>query len=190
MATSAVQVCSNALLLLGAQTINAFTDNSDRAKLVSNLWANCRDAVLRSHPWNCAVEIVQLAPDATTPAFDWTYQFTLPGDCLRILSVGEEGETPEYRVRRRKILCDENPLNLTYLYRNEDVASWDSLLVEAMTAYMAMTCAYPITKSASVQEQMASLYKFKLQQAKAVDGQEQPPEQMGDFPFMDARVIG
>lgn len=189
MATSAIQICSNALLLVGAQTINAFSENNDRAKLVSNLWPNCRDAILRMHPWNCAVKRVALAPDVTAPAFEWASQFTLPPDWLRTLSIGKEGEHPSFRMEAGKILCDENPLNLRYIFRNENVASWDALLVEAATAYMAMTCAYPITKSASMVEAMKGMLALKLRQAKTIDGQEDPPEQVGDYPFLDARTI-
>ena len=187
MATSEVQICSNALLMLGAQTINSFDDESDRALLVSNLWPNARDAVLRSHPWNCAVKRVALAPDSTTPAFDFGYQFTLPGDLLRVLSVGEKGDPQEYELEGRKVLSDESALYLRYVYRNEDIASWDALLVEAMEAYMAMTCAYPITKSASEQKAMADLWALKLRQARTIDGQENPPEEAGDFPFLNVR---
>lgn len=187
MATSEVQICSNALLLLGAQTINSFDDTADRSILAGNLWANCRDAVLRSHPWNCAIKRVALAPEATAPAFDYTYQFTLPGDWLRTLSVGQDGDTPDYRMEGSKILCDDNPLYLIYLFRNTDVSKYDALLVEALTAYMAMTMAYPITKSASQQGVMAKLYEFKLRQARTVDGQEDPPQEVGDFPFLNVR---
>lgn len=189
MATSAVQICSNALLLLGAQTINAFNETNDRAKLVANLWPNCRDAVLRSHPWNCAIKRVALAPDVSEPPFEWSYQFTIPPDWLRTLSIGEENEHPAFRMEGGKILCDENPLNLRYIFKNENVASWDALLVEAMTAYMAMTCAYPITKSAAQQKNMADLYLLKMKIARAVDGQEDPPEQLGDYPLLDARGV-
>lgn len=190
MASSAVQICSNALLLLGAQTINAFNENNDRAKLASNLWENCRDAVLRGHPWNCAVKRVELAADVATPAFEWSAQYTLPGDFLRLLSVGEEGEDVPFQMESGKILCDEDTVKLRYIFKNTNVTSWDSLLVEAMTAYMAMTMAYPITKSASVQEAMAKLYQYKLQQARSVDGQENPPEEFGDRPFITARQMG
>lgn len=187
MATSEVQICSNALLLVGADTINSFSDESDRAKLVSNLWENVRDAVLRAHPWNCAVKREALAPDVDGPDFDYSYQFTLPGDCLRVLSVGQKGEATDYEIEGRKILVDDNPCYLRYVYRNEDVASWDALLVEAATAYMAMTCAYPLTKSSTVQKQMAELYSFKLRQARTVDGLEAPTEDVGDTPLRDVR---
>jgi hypothetical protein len=187
MASSEVQICSNALLMLGSQTINSFDDESDRATLVSNLWPNARDAVLRAHPWNCAVKRVVLSPDVAAPAFDYGSAFTLPGDWLRVLSVGEEGEQIPYLLEARKILMDETICQLRYLFRNEDIPSWDALLVEAMEAYMAMTCAYPITKSAAQQEAMAALWKLKLQQARTVDGQENPPETVGDFPLLNVR---
>jgi len=187
MATSEVQVCSNALLLLGADTINSFDDETDRAKLVSNLWPNSLDAILRSHPWNCAITRAALAPDDSAPAFEWPYQFTLPGDCLRILSIGEQGENPEYRPEGRKILYDESVLKLRYIYRNSDVPSWDALLVQAAEAYMAMTCAYPITKSAAMFDAMTKLWDLKLRLARNVDGQEAPPEEVGDFPLLSAR---
>lgn len=187
MATSEVQICSNALLLLGAQPINSFDDEFDRAVLVSNLWPNALEAILRAHPWNCAIRRVALAPDAVAPAFEWPYAFTLPGDCLRILTIGEEGEFPSYTLEGRKILSDENPLKLRFVYRNEDIPSWDSLLVQAAEAYMAMTCAYPITKSASMFQAMTALWAEKLKGARTVDGLENPPETLGDFPLLAVR---
>lgn len=89
MATG-VSICSNALLMLGAQTINDFADqlNLDRAKLCANLYPTVRDDMLRSHPWNCAIKRAVLAPDAVAPAFGYTYSFELPADFLRVLEVG------------------------------------------------------------------------------------------------------
>lgn len=187
MATSKIQVCSNALILLGQSTIASFSESSDRATACSNLWDNSRQAVLRSHPWNCAMKRVALTPDANTPAFDWAYQFALPGDCLRVLSVGQDGEVPEYKLEGRKILIDDNPLYLRYIFDNDDVASWDTQLVECMTRYMAFSMAYALTKSASLRDSIYQEFTLLLKKAKAVDGQEDTPDEVGDFPFLAAR---
>jgi hypothetical protein len=187
VATSDVQICSNALLLLGAQTINSFSDDSDRALIVANLWPNCRDAVLRSHPWNCAIKRASLAPDVDPPAFEYAYQFLLPGDCLRVLALGEEGDTLYYRIEARRIVMDEAECKLKYIFRNEDVTTWDSLLVSACEAYIAMLAAYPVTKSPSVREQMEKLYAYQLRQARTVDALEEPTEGVGDFPLLSVR---
>lgn len=187
MATSEVQICSNALLLLGDHPISSFTEDNDRALLASNLWVNARQAVLRSHPWNCAKEMVALAPEATAPAFDWAYQFLQPGDCLRVLSVGEDGHADDYIIKGRRILADVNPLYLTYIFDNEDVASWDALLVEAMQRYMAFSMAYPITKSTTMRDSMYTEYTQLIKAAKNVDGQEEPPQTVGDSPLLAVR---
>lgn len=187
MATSEVQICSNALLLLGDDPISSFSEDSDRALLASNLWDNARQAVLRSHPWNCAKEMVALASESTTPAFDWAYQFLLPGDCLRVLSVGEDGYPDDYIIKGRRILAAVDPLYLTYITDNEDVASWDSLLVEAMQRYMAFAMAYPITKSTSLRDSMYSEFSKLISQARNVDGQEEPPQTVGDSPLLAVR---
>lgn len=187
MATSKVQICSNAMLLLGQESIASFSEASDRATLASNLWDNSRQAVLRSHPWNCAIKRDALAPDATAPAFDWTYQFTLPADCLRVLSVGQDGDVTEYKIEGRKILIDDNPAYLRYIYDNKDVASWDAMLVEAMTRYMAFSMSYPLTKSTSLRDSMFAEFNKLLKQAKAIDGQEDTPDDVGDFPFLAVR---
>lgn len=191
MATSEVEICRNALLLLGDSEISSFDDEGDRVTLIANLWPNAREAVLRAHPWNCAVKRVALAAEATAPDFDYAYSFLLPGDWLRTLSVGQKGDAPAYeqetRDGNRVILMDDSVCYLRYIFKNENVATYDSMLVAAMESYMAMLAAYPITKSAAVQERMASLYEGQLKRARSIDGQEQPPEDFGDFPLLAVR---
>jgi hypothetical protein len=189
MATSKVQIASNALLLLGDKPINSFDEDSDRALIASNLWDNAAAAVLRAHPWNCATNRVALAPDTDAPAYDWSYQYTMPGDLLRVLFVGQAGAADAYKIEGRKILSDENPLYLEYVFNNEDVASWDAMLVEAMTRYMAYLMAYPLTKSNTTQDTMHQGYQNALKLARTIDGQENPPEDAGDYPLISARGI-
>lgn len=56
-----IEVCNKALLMLGAQTIGSFPDvSTDRGQLVSALYDQARKAVLRAHPWNCAIREVRL----------------------------------------------------------------------------------------------------------------------------------
>ncbi len=190
MSATAVSICSNALLMLGDNPIADFAENTDRARLASNLWPTVRDFVLRSHPWNCAIKRVSLSPDVAAPAFDWAYQYTLPADYLKALSIGESGIEGEYRIEDRKILCDDNPCLLRYVYRNENVGSYDSMLVWALTSCMRAVFAYPITQSGSMEELLTSTLRGVLRQAKAVDGQEDTPEQLGDNPIVAARFLG
>lgn len=189
MATE-VSICSNALLMLGAQPISDLSENSDRARLASNLFQPVRDYVLRRHPWNCAIKRVKLAPDVTTPVFDWAFQFTLPNDFMRALSVGEYGREAEYAIESGKLMCDENPARLRYVWRNTNPATWDDMLVWGLTMSMKAVFAYPITQSTSLEQLVEDALKDVLKQARAVDGQDGTPETVGDTPLIASRFGG
>lgn len=183
-----VSICSQALLLLGDKPISAFNDATDRARLASNLYPDARLALLRAHPWNCATRRIVLAPEVSVPAFGgWTHQFALPGDCIRVWSVGQYDDEPEpYRVEGRRILYSGTACNLRYsIDTPED--QWDPLLVSVMVAQMAAAFAFPITKSGAEAERRSSAYADLLDQAKLVDGQENPPEEYDDRTLLDAR---
>jgi hypothetical protein len=188
--TTSVSIASNALLMLGAQPINDFNEDSDRARLASNLYEPARDLLLRSHPWNCAIKRVVLSPDTDAPAFGYSYQFTLPGDWLRTLSVGDYGNEIDYRIEGRKILADDSVLYLRYIFRNDQESTWDTMLIDAMTKTMSATMAYAITQSTSKEELEFKKLEMALKQARAVDGQEDPPETLGDFRLLAARSSG
>lgn len=187
---SPVTICSNALMLVGDAPISDFDEDNDRARRAKSLWPVVRDYVLRRHPWNCAIRRVVLPPETERPEFDYSYRFTLPGDCLRVLSVGMEGERPRYKVEGRAVLMDYNVCQLRYIFRSDDVAAWDAMLVWGMTQSMRAAFAYSITQSGSLEQAIDAALRETLKQARAVDGQEDEPEAMDDSPLLAARYIG
>lgn len=189
--SSDVSICTSALLRLGDRPINTLDEQTDRAILCANLYTQARDFIIRRHTWNSCITRVALAPLAAAPAFDWNYQFLLPPDCLRVLSVGEDGHFIPWKVEGstsgRIILCNENPAYLRYVFRNEDPATWDPGLVESVTDYLCELLAYPITKSLGVQEAMTDKKVRDGKVSRAIDGQEDVPESSSDAPFIQAR---
>lgn len=188
MATG-VSICSNALLMLGSQTINDFADqmNLDRARLCANLYPSVRDDILRAHPWNCAIRRVVLAPDAAAPAFGYQHAFELPADLLRVLEVGSGGVQIDYLVEGRSIQADTTVLELRYVFRNEVESTWDSNLVAVVTQAMCAVLAYPVTQSTAKQTVEEQKLEIMLRRARAVDGQEDPPQMLGDERLLGAR---
>lgn len=187
---SKVSICSNALLLLGAQTINSLSESTDRALLAANLYDSTRDDVLRSHPWNCATKRVILAPETTAPAFGYSAAFVLPSDWLRTMEVGEFGYELDYKTENGRILADATALPLRYVFRNDQEATWDAMLVKAMELRMAAEMAYAITSSASMADLMFNKLQQHMKQARAVDGMDDPPQELGDYPLLQARFGG
>lgn len=188
MATG-VSICSNALLMLGAQTINDFADqdNLDRAKLCANLYPTVRDDMLRAHPWNCCVKRAVLAPDAVAPSFGYDQSFELPADFMRVLEVGANGCQIDYLVEGRTIQANTTALELRYVFRNDVENTWDAHLVKLVTLAMAAAMAYPVTQSAAMQQTMEQKLETSLRRARSVDGQEDPPQTLGDERLYAAR---
>ena len=185
--SSAVSICSNALLLLGDKPIASLTENTDRALLCGNLWPQVRDQILRAHPWACSRVTVTLASEATAYSFDWDYSYLLPGDCMRVLQVGTRGERPEYEIQGRRVLTDISSLPLVYQKQLDDPTQWDAAMVDAACAEMVSRLAYPITKSASLAELMDGKARVAMRQARAVNGQDNQSEDWADSPFISVR---
>lgn len=188
MAT-AVSICSNALLMLGSQTINDFADqqNLDRARLCANLYPTVRNDLLRAHPWNCCIKRAVLAPDAVAPVFGYSHAFELPADFSRALEVGTNGQQIDYLVEGRSIQANTTVLELRYVFRNEVENTWDDHLVALATQAMCAALAYPVTQSTAKQAGEEQKLELMMRRARAVDGQEDPPQTLGDERLYAAR---
>jgi hypothetical protein len=187
--TTAVSICSNALMMLGKAPIASLEDESDRASYCANLYPALRDSLLRKHFWNCAIKRVLLSPTSEAPGFDYSHQFQLPSDFLRLYQVGTKNSPiDDFQLENRMILANVSSLPLRYVWRNEDENNWDTGLVQAATHAMAAMLAYPIVQSTSLRESMLQTAKDVLREAKAIDGQENPGDTFGeDFPLIRGR---
>lgn len=196
MAT-AVSIASNALLRLGADPLSSFDEadadgsNIERARLASNLWPTVRRRVLRGSTWNCALRRILLSRDATPPPFSYAYRYLLPSDWLRTVYVGR---TPydrlDFKSENRYIHCDNEELPILYVFDNENPATYDAALVDALELAMAAAMAYPVTKSTSLAAELQQITRDALAQARALDGQDDPPQTFGDSPLMASRFGG
>lgn len=189
--TSPVDICSNALLMLGAKPIASFDEaapagsNLDRARLCSNLYPMVKADVLRSHPWHCAIKRVQLSPDDTAPAFGYTYRFLQPSDWLRTLGVGD-GRVMPYATEGRYYLADDPVFPLVYLADIPET-QFDGMLVAVMTLSMAVRLAYPVTASNTTEDARYRELQLLLKQARAVNAQDDPPQTLGGSPLLSSR---
>jgi hypothetical protein len=167
---SIVDICNSALNQLGASTILSLTEDSKNARLCNARYASVRDAVFRSHTWNCLQKRASLASDVATPSWGFEKQFTLPSDCLRLITILDSSY--DYRVEGRKIVSNLDSMKILYVARVEDPNEYDELLKETISAALAADIAYAITSSNPVATQMYNLYQTKLKDARFVDATE------------------
>ena len=167
---SVVDICNGALNQLGASTILTLTEDSKNARLCNARYTQVRDSVFRSHPWNCLQKRLQLAADSDAPAWGFTKQYTLPADCLRVLTILDYDA--DYKIEGRKILTDNSTMKILYISRIEDPNEYDELLRETLSAALAADIAYAITSSNPTATNMFNLFQSKLKEARFVDSTE------------------
>lgn len=177
MAISDVDICNLALMNLGIEMpIQSLTDDSNNARYCNRFYAPMRDAVLRSHPWNCAVHRRIITAESDTPDSDWNYQFLLPVNpyCLRVLQVGAAEDQPvEWRVEGRRLLTFESSMPIVYIKRITDTNEFDPLLVDAISIKLAIRMAMPLTKDQAVKDSLIKeLELVVLPLARTIDAQE------------------
>tara|TARA_R100001244_G_scaffold126689_1_gene97122 strand:- start:311 stop:892 length:582 start_codon:yes stop_codon:yes gene_type:complete len=191
---SVVQICNSALNQLGASSITALTDNSKNARLCNERYTTVRDAVFRSHPWNCLVKRQTLAADTATPDWGFTYQFTLPADCLRVLGI--DSYDSNHKIEGRKVLISSSAVKLIYISQVTDPNEMDVLLRETISAALAADMVYSITANPQMAKLFQEKYTLKISEARHTDAGEgyntdptvAPTDQIVTEDFIKSRI--
>ena len=190
---SIVDICNSALNLLGASTISALTEDSKNARLCNQRFEPVRNRVFRSHNWNCLITRVQLAQDTTGPVVEYTYGYTLPTDCLRVLKI-HNGTTDsiasnlDYKVEGRKIVTNEGTIYLVYIALDTDPNTYDSYLAESISHQLAADLCYAITNNSTLANNYMARADERLREARFIDSTENALDTIESGEFTDARL--
>ena len=198
--TSSTDICNLALDLLSAGTIQDINGNGATEEQCARWYDVTRRKLLREHPWNFATKRIILAPDSTDPVFGYVAAFTLPSDFIRLLSISSDLTTDKeymlptqaYGLENNKILLNEyygtpNAVRLIYIYDVTTVSKFDAQFVDLLAHDLALSLAYKVTESNTNVDRINSLKKQREAMAKAIDGQERPPQRIERSRALTAR---
>ena len=200
MAASNVAIANLALTKLGDLRILNLTDNTKPAREVNAVFDMARDYLQRRFSWRYCIKRANLAADTSTPLWDWSYQYPIPSDCLRILQVGQWYPSPdlsdlistggqEYVLEGKYILSNQaGPLKLRYLSRVTDPVQFDTAFDMAFSAYLAYLVAEPLTASAEQKQMAYQDYRNAVKDAVIANAIENPPESLADQTWILARL--
>lgn len=186
MSQSVIDCCNSALQRVGAASIMSLGDNSPEARACSIAYDSNRRDELRRHKWNFAIKRAKLAPDATAPAFDYTYAFTIPSDCLRVLRPATADL--DWQIEGRKILTNDDAiLYLQYIADIEDAQQWDPSFYNVCAAALAVDICERLTQSNAKKQQLTLEYNDAVKMAKRVNAFESGPEDAAEDGWWLAR---
>lgn len=176
---SETSIANQALVFLGAKRITSLSDQSKNANVLDDLFDEVRDQVLAKHSWNFATKRAELGRDATDPAFDFQYRYTLPANWIRTISVhpDEAGRTPLYHKEAGGFIeASSEQVFLRYVARIEDANMMIPPFRRAFSAALARDASIAITDSRTMFESMKELAEEELQAAKSQDALGGSPE--------------
>ena len=183
-----VEICSMALLKLGASPIQSFDDSSVEAELAASLYPSLRDAVLVSHPWEFSLAESRLETDPDPAEGGFAFAFRLPADLLRSLTAGPPGHPrgTVFKVSGLRLLCDRGDVTLVY-QRRIPADLYPPHFVQALVARVAAELCIPLTESTSRSQALQSLAQAELRHARLIDSQHAAPTIVEDFPLLSVR---
>jgi hypothetical protein len=118
--------------------------------------------------------------------FDFSYNIALPSDCLRILRVMEL-EQEDYRIEAGRILINDHPVEMKYIYDVTDYTTMDPSFYDLLSTALALKIAYKISQSSTLVEQLSELYRRQLGKVRHVDATEDPAEALGADDWINSR---
>ena len=170
---SKVGIANLALTILGADRITSLEDNNENARRLTAIYDDCLEDVLRSHPWNFAITRQQLAQLVTVPAFGYSHEYQIPGDCLRVIEVSDGTNLiTDFKIEGRKLVTDDEEIYIKYIGNITDPNQYTSQFVMVLSSRLASELAYAITNNKANAELVMNLYQQRLQNAKQTDAQE------------------
>ena len=185
--TSVVDICNIGLSNLGDQKISSLSDNNERARLCNLRFTDVRDAVLRAHPWSCAVTRTSLVRDSTAPVWGYAYRYNLPSNCLRVLDV--ETWYEDHRLEGKFVVTDSSEVNLMYVRTIDDPNVFDALITHAIGLRLASEIAESLTGRPELRNNLYAKYQNVLSEARSIDSSERGyVDKIWSDVFIEARL--
>lgn len=188
MTNSKIDLCSQALVKLGAKSIASMDENTTEAMVAQQLYEPTLQNLLSSYPWRFALRQCSLGRLDETPITDYQYAFQVPNDCLRILSAGQNSKSCglTYRLIGKKLYAMVPEVVLTYLCRPEE-STFPPFFNQALADTLAAEFCLPLTESSARTDYMKKCAGDSVSQARLIDSQQSVHPCFQDFSLIEVR---
>lgn len=197
MFSTSTQIVNQALHHLGVQRINSLTDDNKRAQLMNDLYTQVRDDVLRSATWGFAMKRAQLAEASPAPAFEFSKNFSIPADCLKVHQVWDynpgsstatgtshpfpfgvdySDEDLRYKVEGDLLLANADTIYIRYISRQTDVSKYSPDFIRCLSLELAASACFSLTQNRGLRKELLQEAEIFRRAASAHDAQESSPD--------------
>ncbi len=186
MATSSVEIANSALIKIGAERIVAMSDSNARALIMNEQYDKQRRRLLIAHPWNFAIQRLELAENAVVPINGWDHAYDLTTSVLRVLEVNDDSSV-EWVVEGRQVLTNESECLIKYIKDITDTTQFSKYFEEVLALLMAADACVSLKGNATHAANLFAAYKQALSEARTMDAQEGSNMQVEADLFLNSR---
>lgn len=188
-ADSGIDICSRALILIGADPITSFEDGTTEALVSVNMYEDVARASLVNTRWRFATNqaVLNRLSDAPTGRYDKAYQ--LPADQLMVHAVTINDKLIDYQIYGNKVFANTNDADVViadYTYRAGE-ENWPSYFTIAVEYAMAVVFATSIARDANLAALMLKSAQEAMAKARSLDSQQQTTRKLSTSRFITNR---
>ena len=179
---SAISICSNALILLGADPISDFSGKDAGSVAAANLFEVTYTEVLQSYDWNFSMVQRTLNRSPESPLFDYANKFPLPADCLRVARVSDSN----YDILEHAIHSNSSSVSIAYIALT-DINKAPIYFTNALEYLMAAKLSIPVTGDIDKASLYSQLAEKAMRKARHLDSRQTPTKDIQSKPFIEVR---
>lgn len=188
-ANSPIDICSRALILIGAEPITSFEDGNTEALVAVNMYEDIARASLVNTRWRFATNqaVLNRLSEAPTGRYQKAYQ--LPSDMLMLHAVTVQDLPIEYQTYGNKVYSDtsdNDTLIADYTFRAEE-DTWPSYFTIAVVYSLSIVFATSIARNSNLAGIMADQAQITMAKARNLDGQQQTSRKLVTSRFITER---
>ena len=175
MATTDIDICARALVMIGASPITSFDDGTTEATVAANLYEDTVRDLLSRHRWRFSTGQVQLSRLVAAPDARWDAAYQLPSDLLMLHAVTVTDDPIAYDRYQDMIYC--NATTEDVVYADYTFRATEDLFPPYFTTALQLQLASIFAYSVAAQENLSDMFeKRALRQmttGRTIDSQSQ-----------------
>ena len=188
-ADTPLDICSRALILIGAEPISSFDDGTTEATVAVNMYEDVVQSALVNTRWRFATNQKQVnrLTDKPTGRYDYAYQ--LPSDLIMLHGATVNNNLIEYQVYGDKLYADTTETDtviVDYSFRASEI-DFPSYFTLAVEFSLAIIFATSIARDANLAALMTQRADLSMAKARTLDSQQQTTRKLETSRFLSAR---
>lgn len=181
-----INICSRALMSIGANGITSFEEGTTEAQAAANKYETAKKDLLSIYRWTFNQNETYAARLNSDEMAVYKYLYELPEDCLRVMTVKEDGVPQIYTWRSGKINTDAEKPVITYC-ANVHETIMPAYFITALIDRLARDLIIPVTGKHDEYRTYDSIYQNTLATAKNIDAQSKTVSKLNYFPALGVR---